>query len=283
MRAAILSALLLGSEADYNETRAIQFAKFAGAAYCSSASLEAWDCGYKCDADVRSVSICHGETTTAYIGSWEGSGLVVFRGTITLESCIQDLKLWHTSTGWSECGNCKVHNGFLAEYNSLKTCVKDTLAELGFGLGSTIRTTGHSLGAAINNLALVDLSHDGWVVEESYDFGKPRTGDEAFAKFFNAEFKGRSWRVTHHKDPVPQVPIDQMIHDWHFEHVEPEIYYPSTVDQGYMVCTKDNRQSCIEQYYNIGTDLLLHGADHVNYMDVDTWPGGCKFFEESVV
>ena len=82
---------------------------------------------------------------------------------------------------------------------------------------------------------------------------------------------------------MPQVPPDQLISDWHFEHVEPEIYYPSTVDKGYVVCTEDNRQSCIEQYYDIGTDLLIHGADHCDYMGVDTWPGGCKVFEDSVV
>merc|ERR1712224_713974 len=115
-------------------------------------------------------------------------------------------------------------------------------------------------------------SLDGWDIEESYDWGKPRTGDEKFAKFFNPRFEGKSWRVTHHKDPVPQVPPDNLITNWHFQHVEPEIYYPGTIDEGYQVCTTDSRKDCIEQYWNIGTDLLLHGVDHTNYMGVDTWP-----------
>lgn len=283
MRCLILSALL-GADAAYDEDRAIEYAKFAGAAYCSTKSLLQWDCGSKCSADVTSLNVCHGDTTKAWLGIWEGKAIVSFEGTSNVDSAIKDLEFWHTSTGWSQCDNCKVHDGFLSEYNSLRVCVQETLASLGFGSGSTIRTTGHSLGAAINNLAMFDLEKEGWHIEESYDFGKPRTGDAVFAADFNSQFWGRAWRVTHSRDPVPQVPPADLIVDWHFEHVDPEVFYHSSVRKGYIICsnTADSHVNCAEQYRDLALDLLNTG-DHLDYMGVDTSPLGCKILEDTVV
>merc|ERR1712048_203763 len=138
-----------------------------------------------------------------------------------------------------------------------------------------IRTTGHSLGAAINGLAMMDLTKDGWDIEESYDFGKPRTGDSNYAKAYDALFKGKAWRVTHAEDPVPQLPPDELIVDWRFEHTEPEIYYKGKVSDGHQECTKAHDDTeCAEQYWNVPIDLL-HIPDHLDYMGVDTSFFGC--------
>jgi len=284
MRCVILSALLLGGDAAYDESRAIEYAKFAGAAYCSAKSLLKWDCGSKCSADVSSVNICQGDSTKAWVGIWEGKAIVSFEGTHNVDSAIKDLEFWHTSTGWSQCDNCKVHDGFLSEWDSLRVCVQETLATLGFSSGSTIRTTGHSLGAAINNLAMMDLEKSGWHIEESYDFGKPRTGDEVFASTWNSMFWGRAWRVTHSRDPVPQVPPADLIVDWHFTHVDPEVFYHGSVSKGYVICSnvEDSHVNCAEQYRDLALDLLNTG-DHLDYMGVDTSPLGCKIFGDVVV
>lgn len=280
----ILSVLLLGGDAAYDEARAIEYAQFAGSAYCSAKSLLKWDCGKKCSADVSSVNICQGDSIKAWVGLWEGKALVSFEGTHNVASAIEDLKTWHTSTGWSQCDNCKVHDGFLSEYNSLRVCIQDTLASLGCPSGSSIRTTGHSLGAAINSLAMMDLEKEGWTIEESYDFGRPRTGDEVFASTWNSQFWGRAWRVTHSRDPVPQVPPADLIVDWHFEHGYPEVFYRKSVEKGHIICsnTEDSHVNCAEQYRDLALDLL-NTDDHLDYMGVDTSPLGCKIISEDEV
>lgn len=205
--------------------------------------------------------------------------MVSFEGTGNVASVIKDLEVWHTSIGWLQCDNCKVHDGFLSEYNSLRVCVQNTLSNLGFGPGSAIRTTGHSLGAAVNNLAMVDLTKEGWTIEESYDFGKPRTGDEAFAAIFNDQFQGRAWRMTHSRDPIPHLPPADLIVDWHFEHVYPEVYYRSSVAKGYVICTdsEDSKSNCADQM------KVLNLVDHSDYMGVLTSHLGCKIIADVVV
>lgn len=269
-------ALLGGASAGtFNQDRAIEYAKFAGAAYCSAQSLESWSCGPKCTADVTSVKICPGHTVRAWLGIWEDKCLVSFQGTNDTAAFVADAEVWHADTNWDICGNCKVHGGFLGVYNDLAPCVKDTLKELGCGYGSPIRTTGHSLGAAVNCLAMLDLHASGWYIEESYDFGKPRTGDHDFAQAWNEQFSERAWRVTHAKDPVPNVPPDNLLWNWHMEHVEPEVWYPGDVSDGYQICTiPHDDDHCAEQNWNVPLDLF-HVDDHLDYMGVHTGSDGC--------
>jgi hypothetical protein len=269
-------ALLSASASAYDEARALEYVKFAGAAYCSQKSLEAWSCGEKCSADVSSVTVCNGYKTKAFVGKWEGKCLVSFEGTSNIASFIKDLEFLQKAVSFDGCDGCKVHGGFLDEYHSLQQCVKSALSSTGCPTGSEIRSTGHSLGAAVNSIAMLDLSSAGWIIEESYDFGKPRVGNSNFAAAHNQLLAGKAWRVTHAKDPVPQVPPDQLIVDWHFEHVEPEIYYKGKVASGFQQCTvaHDDTQ-CAEQYWNVPLDLL-HIEDHLDYMEQKTSIVGCS-------
>jgi len=294
MRVHFLGALALADAAvTYDEDRAIQYANFAGAAYCKVKDLQLWDCGSKCDsAKVGPVTVCEGDTTNAFITEWEGKGLVSFEGTSNVESLITDLETGHSATGWPQCGNCRVHSGFLKEYNSNKVCIMQALTDMGFGPNqrgdsSVIRSTGHSLGAALNNIFMIDASSSGWYIEESYDFGKPRTGDSDFAATHDNLLGDRTFRVTHDRDPVPQLPPADLIVDWHFQHVEPEIWYPSKVKKGYQECFSavdgDGNPSklCIEQFWNLARDAL-NLNDHLDYMGVDTSVFGCPVFEEEI-
>lgn len=258
---------------DYDESRAIQFAKLAGAAYCSTSSLESWSCGAKCIDGVTDARVCQGSSTKAFVAKWEGQCLLSFEGTSNVASLIDDLKILKVATQWPICGDCKVHDGFLKEWRSLQGCVLQNLNALGCGTGSSIRSTGHSLGAAINGLAVLDLDGAGWKISETYDFGMPRTGDEKFASAFDAKFGDRSFRVTHHKDPVPQVPPADLIVDWHFEHHEPEIFYPGAVSGGHKECTQPKDNNCAHQYWNFPLDDLL---DHLDYMGTYTSIFGCQ-------
>merc|ERR1712224_1124685 len=112
----------------------------------------------------------------------------------------------------------------------------------------------------------------------------PRTGDTTFAQTFNKRFGGRAWRVTHGKDPVPNLPPDVLIVDWGFEHVEPEMYFKANVDDGYEVCTEAHQnEKCVEQYWNVPLHLTLNLPDHLKYLGVDTSIFGCSSSESVVV
>lgn len=119
--------------------------------------------------------------TTAVVQSGIGTCLVSFQGTSNIGSALKDLQITKAVTKWAECDGCRVHSGFLDEYNGVRQCVQTALTDKGCPPGSPIRTTGHSLGASMNSLAMMDLTDAGWDIEESYDFGKPRTGDSNFA------------------------------------------------------------------------------------------------------
>jgi hypothetical protein len=277
-RAGILAtAVLPALSASYDESRALEYVKFAGAAYCSQSALESWSCGSKCSAVVSDVTVCNGNHVRAFVGKWEDKCLVSFEGTSDITSAIKDLEFLHSAVPWNGCEGCKVHGGFLDEYNSVRGGVKAVLAGTGCPVGSEIRTTGHSLGAAMNSLAMMDLTDAGWIIEESYDFGKPRTGNSEFAAAHNKLLGNRTFRVTHGRDPVPQVPPDQLVVDWHFEHVEPEVYYPGTVAEGHIQCNdvESSAKDCVEQYWNLAIDIL-HLNDHLTYMEAQTSIFGCE-------
>jgi len=272
----ILSVLILASAAagSYNEQSAIEYAKLAGAAYCWTQSVEEWNCGYKCSANVSDVKVCKGATTKSFVGRWDGKCLLSFQGSLNIKSFIEDLEFLQSATKWDECNGCRVHGGFLQEWESMQDCVISKLETIGCFKSDGLHVTGHSLGAALAGVSMMSLHHKGWMIAESYNFGMPRTGDEAFANEFSKLFGDRFYRLTHHKDPVPQVPPKQLIVDWHFEHPTPEIFYDGSVTDGYKECDLQEDPRCADQYSNLLIDLL-HIPDHLNYMGQDTSVFGC--------
>lgn len=265
-------ALLATAIADYDESRATLYVKLAGAAYCPRESLESWSCGDYCnDVPVSSVKVCQGTATQAFVGMWEEKGLVSFEGSSNIKSWLRNIDFVQTEAPWEECEECWVHEGFLQEYQTLEDCIKASLEAIGAPSGSTIRTTGHSLGAALNTIAMLDLDYAGWIIEESYDFGKPRTGNSAFAQAWDSKFSSIAFRVTHHQDPVPQLPADDILGlhpDW--EHTQPEMFYDGDVSNGYEECNEPHQTTCCEQYWNIPFHVLFQNSvdDHLQYLDL---------------
>jgi len=260
----------------YNEDRAAQFAKFAGASYCDESLLESWSCGELCDGTlVSNVHVCSDSETKAFVGMWEDTAIVSFQGTriLNLDAWLADFAFFQdtASTNFSAyCDNCRVHTGFQEAYFKLAPCIKSSLETIGAPVGSSIRTTGHSLGAAINNVAMFDLTSSGWKIEESYTFGCPRVGNAMFAAAFQKLFSDiPAFRVTHHKDPVPHVPPYGLLIN-SYEHVEPEVFYDGDRSAGYAICTEDVGQPCSDQYSNLPFDLI-HSADHLYYIDVSLY------------
>jgi len=272
---ALWASGLLGpsSHRGFDVRRAILFANLAGAAYCSAASLEAWDCGPKCIPGMQKVRVCQGETTQAFVGVWEGKGLVSFQGTKSAWSMFQDLRTWSSSSPWEDCAGCSVHSGFLAEWTSLRYCIMDALSAVGKVRGSSIRITGHSLGAAVSSLGAMSLAHDGWIVAEAYNFGMPRAGNAKFSAALAGRFGADTvFRVTHHMDPVPHVPPE----DLGFMHYSPEVFFDKDgADGPFVQCADPEDTKCAGQYSNIVMDAYYIN-DHLDYMGINTGSTGCS-------
>ena len=139
-----------------------------------------------------------------------------------------------------------MHSGFLDDWRTLAPGVTADLHVLGCA-NSSISVVGHSLGAAMAALAAYDLSAPvaqppaaahatrpveekdkaaaggaaqlalsgaaptatQWRVGRVYTYGQPRVGNTAFADFYMTGTRV-SWRLTHHRDPVPHLPLESM-------------------------------------------------------------------------
>ena len=156
------------------------------------------------------------DDTNGYMGYLpsDNSIYVAFRGSESILNWITDLSTTKTTyTTFPEC-NCEVHKGF---YDAEQRALPQILAEVArlrlTYPTAAVKTTGHSLGAALATLAAMDLVAAGYTVE-TYNFGSPRVGDKNFSAI--AGTKMIEWRVTHLKDPVPHSPGDGgLLAFWH--------------------------------------------------------------------
>jgi triacylglycerol lipase len=124
-------------------------------------------------------------------------------------------------------GDLKVHEGFQEVYvtsNSVDESLGSLRTQMLDYLNNNIKVdgydnlwvTGHSLGAAIATLAVVDIVtntiHKGAIM---YNFASPLVGNQAFANYFKSKIgtnqcdknnNNCSWRVVNTNDVVPTVP-----------------------------------------------------------------------------
>lgn len=260
---------------EFSDARAVQFAKLAGASYCSNKSIVEWDCGMKCDGIVvKGAQVCPGVATKSFVGIFEDRCLVSFMGTQAYLSFITDLKFFTHQTPWPGCTDCRVHSGFFYEFLTMKDCIVSALLAHGCKPADGLRMTGHSMGAALATIAMMSLRLSGWETIEAYTFGSPRTGDELFATNFQTNFGAASFRVTHRMDPIVHLPpIEYLFPD--YRHVEPEYFYKGTRSDGFVRCDEDVNYSCSAFYNDIARDLLNIG-DHLMYMDIIIGTPSCK-------
>uniref|UniRef100_A0A0N4ZZX3 Ricin B-type lectin domain-containing protein n=1 Tax=Parastrongyloides trichosuri TaxID=131310 RepID=A0A0N4ZZX3_PARTI len=112
--------------------------------------------------------------------------------------------------------------------------------------------TGHSLGAAMASLSAANIGYHQYVPKDrlmSITFGEPRVGDVDYAKGYDAVV-GYSYRVIHHRDPIPHVPFKNMMD---YQHTKVEVFYDNDMTPGsnYTICsTSDDTENCSNQYWD---------------------------------
>lgn len=145
---------------------------------------------------------------------------VSIRGSHTIQNFITDIIFRAEAVDREFCAGCRVHAGFLYAYKEIVARVRAAVADaLDKYPSHRVRVTGHSLGGAVATLLGATLRRRG-VACDTYTYGAPRVGDEAFVRWLDALDNGRLRRLTHYNDPVPQLPPIL----FNYRHTSPELW-----------------------------------------------------------
>ena len=212
------------------------------------------------------------DNTNGYIGYLpsDNSIYVAFRGSETILNWVTNLDTTKTDyTSFPEC-NCKVHDGFYAAEQRALPQVLTQVANLKAQHPTAkVKTTGHSLGAALATLTAMDLYKAGYTDVQCYNFGSPRVGNEAFSAFAGTIMTD-FWRVTHLKDMVVHNPGSGSL--LHFFHVCQEQYEDAFGNVQTCSATDCEDGTCADQW----SPWQLNIADHLVYLGV-CMGTGCGF------
>jgi len=280
LTAALLMSLVTISSAydsNFNLDQSKRYIQFSGIAYCadpliSKNSVDTWSCKF-CQNYPNSTAVSfYGGKLTAQKGFvvYEPTAdeiIVSFSGTdpINIRNWIDDLDF--KKTDYPGCDGCKVHEGFLRNYNSVKDQVQSQVKDFKSAHPSaSITITGHSLGAAVTALCTADLTSLGYELTTPYTYGMPRVGDETFQQWYRENMVG-TFRITHHKDPVPHLPPM----DWGFKHMPHEAFYNGDDYENTKVCNYDGEDKECSDQYKVDANI----PDHAHYMG---WDFGKEYF-----
>ncbi|KAJ1558073.1 hypothetical protein HK405_014482, partial [Cladochytrium tenue] len=262
-------------DTDANVVLYRQATKLSAIAYCSTTSIEAWDCGF-CggDADLGgsggggvagAVTFASGDgSLTGFAGWWRerGAAVLAFRGSEDAENWASALDFgrvrlpaWLGGASGGSVAAAQVHEGFLQDYSAVRgaarAAVEHVLTAAGSGALGEVLVVGHSLGGALALLAGVDLAINPVAESNSsgssssctlpvsvYTLGQPRVGDAGFSTFVSGlAGLATAARIVNGRDAVVHMPVEAM----GFRHVAGErwIVPPGDADCGAVVTCDD--------------------------------------------
>ncbi len=217
--------------------------------------------------------------STGYVGYLpsEDAIYVVYSGTISTKNDIADaeFRMVNYTSFPGDCEGCKVHRGFyhamLADMDDIEEAVKQLLVD---NPTARVKTSGHSLGAALSQLAAMELIARGVDVYATYNFGQPRTGNAAYAAFCTPKMP--LFREVHYRDLVPHIPPSRL----GYTHICSEVYdtaemwaSDAQLDHhcgggntavGHLGTCEDDGHTCMGQW----RDVQLNSEDHMTYLGV---------------
>jgi hypothetical protein len=269
MRSLVLALAASASCAAYDPVVALKRVHQSGAAYCPPAAVQTWTCPPCLASSPLSHVISLSNSSTQLLGfvGLDASAtppevVVAFRGSETLDNWLEDFDI--ELVPYSGCAGCLVHKGWLEGYASvaaqLFVAVRATLAR---APGAVVALSGHSLGAALSEIAAFELARAGLPVGSLVTFGAPRAGNDAWAAAWTAAAvpRGAAFRVVHHLDPVPRL-VPRFIGN--YTHPPREVWYDSENGTAFVECdaTDGEDPTCSD------SDLPLDAKDHDTYLGV---------------
>lgn len=257
--------------ASFNLTAARSYANVASMTYCEdNQQMLTWTCVACRDSGISLVpgkiqiidgSLEHSARIVVGKLADEPGCVVAFRGSDNWQNWVQDLEFWKTKpSDFDGCEGCRIHAGFFDVWRDLATQVLKKLTRVGCPPGgpeAVLDLTGHSLGAAVSQIAIFDLADAGYHVRRVFTFESPRVGDISFANEFDRRFAQLPiFRITYDHDPVVHLPPEVL----GYRHTQTEVFFnASNVST---VCGEREDPSCSGRYWNVPEMMLLHKAEH---------------------
>ncbi|MBQ9096803.1 MAG: lipase family protein [Clostridia bacterium] len=136
---------------------------------------------------------------------YENSILIAFRGTDSVRDMISNMQFFKKTVCNMPGGRkIRIHSGFFKAYTDAK--IFDKIVKYITDKTKRIEITGHSYGGALALICAADLAHRFPDIEyEVVVFGSPRTGNKAFAEFFDAYLPG-TFRIENGNDIITKLP-----------------------------------------------------------------------------
>jgi len=266
---AAFAALIVSALAAYDPSFAFTQMEYAGVAYCTiewrHEEVEDWTCHTCQSLPYMNATKFHDDVTNTcgYVGYDPKNNFIMvsFSGTdpLNIREWITDIDTLSTNYTSGGCSSCLVHEGFYRAYLTVQSQVLALVKKWKTAqTTATIQVTGHSLGAALAVHGALDLIISGYTVQTVYNFGQPRVGNDNFQKFYMSKIKTH-YRLTHWKDPVPQLPPQVGI----FHQNPQEIWYNSK-NTNYTLCDQSGEDpKCSDGQIDDNVD------DHLDYLNYD--------------
>ena len=218
---------------------------------------------------VEKVPECYNDDKTgafAFVFKKEKTLYFVFRGTNDFQDVMNDLNF--ILVPFDE-GNkkCKVHRGFMTQFNVLKDSILKTICEEAKNI-ETIKCIGHSLGGALATLfAGYIASLHQKINVLCHTFGSPRVGNKNYSRWFKKNVSSSNCvRIMNKKDPVAQIPISVyfyhvsdakcIMNDLTVKNVPERLWYSRLSNLSINLCNPVSAHSC-EQYIEVLMKLYL--------------------------
>ncbi len=183
----------------YTLPNAMTLADFAHLAYFEPAYVEkqvkSW--GYGTFRWVQDES----SDTQAFAAGKDGHVVVCFRGTSSGTDALVDASFRKTDAFG---GRGRVHGGFQRALEGVWPLLLAAVTDL--GTGKKMFVCGHSLGAALAQLAAHRFVLSGRPVTGVYVYGSPRVGNGAFMEAYNELLKAKTFLHINHQDIVTHMP-----------------------------------------------------------------------------
>lgn len=251
----------------YDPLLSLSLVYYTAASYCNDrAQIASWTCKF-CFANnsLTNVTVIWNSTSQiqGFVG-WDAAAaraVVAFRGSVGALDWLEDFDF--TLTPVPGCPGCNASHGFLHScFYSIYPQLTAALAAL--PAGAPVLLTGHSLGAAVAELAAWHLAAAGAALEAVYTYGTPRVGNAAWARAWGAAV-GRggaapAFRVIHFEDPVPHLPLELM----GFVHPPTEVFYGSEAGGAWRQCSSSNGEDAACS----NSVLPVDAKDHDTYLGV---------------
>ena len=199
----VIPSLLFSLDAssrNHSLSKAMWMSEFSSMAYFERAYIDAQVSGLGYTFNWIDMAANARHDTQCFVASRQDHTIVCFRGTSSFRDLITDAKFRKKrARGYPG----KIHKGF-----------REALDEVWAGLRHQLRNhpkdrpmfvTGHSLGAALAQLAAYRLKKEGYPVEV-YLFGSPKTGDCTFAQAYDALLAEQTYVHINNRDAVTRIP-----------------------------------------------------------------------------